>query len=88
MRLRLAYSAVPKAAKPLDADRRRVLEMLAGARLGVPAAVMLAHGFTHETLAGLARDGFATVQPESVKTGGRRVEVVRVRITDAGRRAI
>ncbi len=40
-------------------------------------------------LAHLDRDGLATAMiGERVKDGGKTVEVVRVRITDAGRKAI
>ena len=48
----------------------------------------MAHGFTTELLAGLVRDGLAAERSESVKAGGRQVEVTRVWITDAGRKAI
>jgi hypothetical protein len=88
MRPHFAYSTVPKPAKPLGADHRRALEMLAGTRYGIAAALLLAHGFTTEMLAGLAHDGLVMVQPEAVKAGGRRVEIARMRITDAGRRTI
>jgi hypothetical protein len=33
-------------------------------------------------------DGLATMSPENVRAGGKMIEVTRVRITDAGRRAI
>jgi len=49
---------------------------------------MLARGFTSEILASLVRDGLATARPETVKTGGLTKEVVRLRITDAGLRAL
>jgi hypothetical protein len=51
-------------------------------------ATLLAYGFTISTLAGLVLDGFATATPEIEQAGGRAIKVVRVRITDAGRRAI
>jgi len=37
-------------------------------------------------LAGLVRAGLATAEREVIKTGGKTIEVVRVRITAAGRR--
>ena len=37
---------------------------------------------------GLVRDGLATVVASTVKAGSRTVQVTRVRITDAGRRAL
>jgi hypothetical protein len=49
---------------------------------------LLAHGFKAELLAGLVRDGLASTMPESVRTGGRAVAIARLRITDAGQRAL
>jgi hypothetical protein len=73
---------------PLGPERRSVLGLLADAPLGLTEAMLMAHGFTIELLASLVRDGLATVRRESVNAGGRRVEVTRIRITDAGRKAI
>ncbi len=39
-------------------------------------------------LAGLVRAGLAAAEREGVMAGGRAIEIVRVRITAAGRRAI
>jgi hypothetical protein len=50
--------------------------------------LVLAHGFDSDTIAGLVRTGLATAQRESMKAGSKTIEVVRIRITDAGRRAI
>ncbi len=50
--------------------------------------LVLAHGFDGDMIAGLVRRGFATAQRESMKAGGKTVEVVRIGITAAGRRAI
>jgi hypothetical protein len=69
-------------------DQRRALRLLAGSPLGVTEAMMLAHGFTVEMLTVLVRDGLATATPETVHVGKRPIEVVRVRITDAGRLAL
>jgi hypothetical protein len=62
--------------------------MLADAgRNGVTAAIMLANGFKPQILARLDREGLATTMiPERVKDGGKIIEVVRVKITAAGRR--
>jgi hypothetical protein len=49
---------------------------------------MLAHGFTIPQMVKLVRAGLATATPERVVAGGRKVEVARVRITEAGRRAL
>jgi hypothetical protein len=48
----------------------------------------VAHGITVDVLVGLVRAGLATAHAERVKAGGQTVEVARVRITDAGRRAL
>jgi hypothetical protein len=65
--------------------QRRALSKLAGAPHGCTVANMLAHGFTNATLNGLVRDGLATIQPGTVRTGTRRITVVWVAITDVGR---
>jgi hypothetical protein len=72
----------------MSRDQRRALRLLAGSPLGATEAIMLAHGFTIEMLTILVRDGLATATPETVHAGKRPVEVVRVRITDAGRLAL
>jgi hypothetical protein len=69
-------------------DRRRALELLASCRDGCTEAIMLAHGFTIEQMVELVRAGLATAQAERVVAGGRTIEVARVRITEAGRRAL
>jgi hypothetical protein len=62
--------------------------LLAGSPLGVTEAIMLAHGFTTDLLVNLPHEGLATATPETVHAGKRPMEVVRVRITDAGRLAL
>jgi hypothetical protein len=69
-------------------QRRRALKLLAGSTDGCTEAILLAHGFTVDMLAGLIRAGLATAQVERMMAGGRTMEVTRIRITDAGRRAI
>lgn len=69
-------------------QRHRVLKLLAGSTDGCTEAILLAHGFTVDMLAGLIRAGLATAQAERMMAGGRAMEVTRIRITDAGRRAI
>jgi hypothetical protein len=73
---------------PLGPERRSALGILADAPRGLTEAMLTTHGVTGKLIAGLVRDGLATVQAESVQAGGQRVEVRRVRITDAGRRAV
>jgi hypothetical protein len=62
--------------------------LLAGAPNGATEAIMLAHGLTYTMLDALVWDGLATATPETVHAGKRPIEVVRVRITDAGRLAL
>jgi hypothetical protein len=83
-------------------ERRRALKVLADAPRGVSEEVLVvAHGFSAEMLAGLVLDGLATVVTETKKgrnedrkdqgrarRRGPTTEVKRIRITDAGRKAL
>jgi hypothetical protein len=69
-------------------DRRRALELLAASPDGCTEAPMLAHGFTVELLVDLCIAELAIATPERMVAGGRAVEVVRMKITEAGRRAL
>jgi hypothetical protein len=70
------------------ATRRRALELLAGSRDGCTEAIMLAHGFTIDMLVEVVNAGLASATTERVVAAGRTIEVARVRITEAGRRAL
>jgi hypothetical protein len=73
----------------LTTERRRALKLLASSPSGVTKKLLvLAHGFDTNMIAGLVRTGLATAQRETVKTRGKTVQVVRITITDAGRRAL
>jgi hypothetical protein len=74
----------------LSAEQRRALAMFADAgRSGVTGTIMSANGFRARTLARLDREGLATAMiAERLKNGGKTIEVVRFRITAAGRRAL
>jgi hypothetical protein len=86
--LRLLCFAWPRVARLNSArPRRRALELLAASRDGCTEAVMLAHGFKTEMLVEMVRAGFASVATERVVAGGLKMEVARLRITEAGRRA-
>ena len=76
--------------------------MLADTPSGLSEEVLVvAHGFSADVLAGLVRDGLATVATE-IKKGrsenkkdqgrarprGLTIELKRIRVTDAGRRAL
>jgi hypothetical protein len=64
------------------------LEVLANSgREGCSQSLMLAHGFTFELVLALVRTGFASLRAERVISGTRTMDVIKVRITDAGRRA-
>jgi hypothetical protein len=69
-------------------DRRRALELLAASRDGVSEAIMIAHGFTVAQMVELVRSGLASATPERVVAGKRAMQITRVRITEAGRRAL
>jgi hypothetical protein len=72
----------------LSADRRRALNLLAASQDGCTEAIMLAHGFKVALLVDMIREGLTTAHNERVIAGGRTVDVTRVRITEAGRRAL
>jgi hypothetical protein len=69
-------------------DRRRALELLAASPDGCTEALMLANGFPVEMLVELIRTGLASAQAERMMAGGKQIEVARVRITEAGWRAL
>ena len=66
--------------------RQRALSLLANSADGRTEARLLSHGFTREVISGLIRDGLATASTGRV--GRAPVEVVRIKITDAGRAAL
>jgi hypothetical protein len=68
-----------------NAERRRALELLAGAAQGSTETIMFAHGFKVELLVDLVRSGLATGEPEIVHAGRQPIEVVSARILPAGR---
>jgi len=49
---------------------------------------MLAHGFSIDLMVELINAGFAKATTERMVAGGKMIEVARVRITEAGRRAL
>jgi hypothetical protein len=72
----------------IDVNRHRALSLVAEAPNGCTTRVMLVHGITLDTLVELADDGLVTMKLEHVVGADRSTEVTRVRITDAGRRAL
>jgi hypothetical protein len=69
-------------------SRRRELELPASSRDGCTEAIMIADGFTVPQIVELVRAGFATATSERVRAGRQLLEVARVRITEAERRAL
>jgi hypothetical protein len=73
----------------LSTEQRQALELLAADPHGATEELLvLAHGFDSDMIAGLVRRGLATAQRESMKAGGKTIEIVRIRITGAGRDAL
>ena len=55
---------------------------------GCDGATLLAHGFRINMVADSVHDGLATARCEIMRMGARKIRIARVRITDAGRRAL
>jgi putative SOS response-associated peptidase YedK len=73
----------------LTPEQREALELLASDPQGATEELLvLAHGFDGDMIAGLVRSGLAMARRENMKAGGRAIEVVRIRITGAGRKAL
>ena len=69
-------------------DQRRALRRLANVPRGIAKTLMIAHGFTHELIAGLVLAGLVTLDTDTARIGEQTIEVELVIITDAGRRAV
>lgn len=86
--MRTSQSRLPRE-RYLTAERRRALQLLAGNPRGVAAELLvLAHECSRDVLAGLVLAGLATVVAETLNGDGPAIKIERVRITDAGRRAL
>jgi hypothetical protein len=86
---RRTMAAMSAQKRSLKAEQYRALRLLArGGSDGDTEAIMLAHGFTISMLGRLVFDGLVTATPDTVLAGSRPIKVVRVQITDAGRRAL
>jgi hypothetical protein len=76
-------------ASHLSQDRRRALQLLASTPRGTTEELLvLAHGFSRDTVAGLVLAGLLTVVTETLRVGGPAVKIERVKITDDGHRAL
>jgi hypothetical protein len=71
-----------------NSERRRALAVLAESPDGCARAVMLARGFPLALLNYLVRAGFATSYLERGERGDKLMEMMRVKITEAGRRTL
>jgi hypothetical protein len=80
--------STPRTRRRPKPDRPAALELLASSRDGCTEAIMLVHGFSIEQLVALVRAGLATASAERMVAGGKAIEVARMRITEAGRRAL
>jgi hypothetical protein len=80
--------ASPSQKGRLSTKARYALELLAVDPRGLAEPLLLTYGFTRRMLADLVSAGLATAQRQTVRPGGTATEVVHIRITDAGRRAI
>jgi hypothetical protein len=69
----------------VTSEERRALALLANDPNGATEAMLVAQGFSISMLARLVVDRLVTARHES---GGRTMDVVRVKITDAGRAAL
>jgi hypothetical protein len=74
----------------LSGGQRGMLALLANFPQGITEEqLVLAHGFDRAMIAGLVFKGLAATEREIVTGPGRAIiEVVRMRITNAGRRAL
>jgi hypothetical protein len=73
----------------LKPEQRRVLQMLASSGpSGLTEAILLSHGFSIELLVAITRADLAAVTIGNVRAGASTLTVVRLRITEAGLKAI
>jgi hypothetical protein len=76
----------------LSPQPRRTLELLkllgSSPHGATEALLVRVHGFDSDMVGGLIRAELATAERETVKAGAKPVDVVRLRITAAGRKAI
>ena len=71
-----------------DNDRRSALAVLADTPEGRTRAMMLARGFSLALLNRLVRAGLATTHVDREERADKLIEIVRVKITEAGRRVL
>jgi hypothetical protein len=70
-------------------EGRQALQLLARSPSGtIEDMLELGRGFSRETLATLVLNGLTMVMTETLSLDGATIKIERMRITDAGRRAI
>jgi len=69
-------------------DQREAINLLARSTHGYRESILLAHGFPIDMLRRLLRDGLIIADREPAFLSRGAIVVTRVRITDAGRRAL
>jgi hypothetical protein len=75
--------------RQLSAEQLRALKLLADAeQQGCTGTTLFGHGFGVGMLSDLVWHGLAAGHLETVRVGYRRIKVARIRITDAGKRAL
>ena len=79
---------MPRHNRRAPSPKRQALELIADASNGCTEAVMLAHGFPVALLADLCIAGLAIAMVDRMVAGERTVEVVRLKITEAGLRVL
>ena len=73
----------------LQPTRRRALELLASCPDGATDTILMtSHGLTTEMVLNLIRDGLATGRTEQLVIAGHTTKMMRVWITEAGRRVL
>jgi hypothetical protein len=72
----------------LTNEQRRALRILARSPNGCTEAILLAHGFEIAMLGKLVLDGFARAETHDTMAASRRMKVVWLQISAAGRKAI
>ncbi len=73
----------------LTAEQRHALTLLDSTLHGVTKdQLVIVHEFDRAMIVGLVQTGLATKRRETMEAGGGTIEVIRITITDAGRRAL
>jgi hypothetical protein len=72
----------------LSPEQRQALATLATSGHGATQPFLVAHGFGGAMITGLVNCGLSIMTLEKIRAGGKMIEVVKVRITAAGREAL